>query len=195
MCKCGEPGVQPVLLLSHGAWAEFAFLALSQALLSWVSDVLFMMFTDEISQCQKSLKCVYFSVITVAILFFVDNIDLVSSLEATCPVSKYKTIALEWLFFSPKVPQTHSSALDFTTKQVQAAQHISQLSGATNPNNQIHSKRPNPNFSHLTVGIFKRNRGVSSIFYSQRADFDIRQIQRIEGNRGKNQKGWSCAVK
>lgn len=36
-----------------GVRAVFAFLALSQAVLSWVSDLLFTMFMDEISRYQK----------------------------------------------------------------------------------------------------------------------------------------------
>lgn len=70
-------------LYALGVRAEFAFLALSQALSSWVSDVLFMMFMDGLSRCQKGLESVSFSDITVASLLFADDIVLLVSLDAT----------------------------------------------------------------------------------------------------------------
>lgn len=68
-------------LYALGVRAEFAFLALSQALSSWVSDVLFMVFTGEVSTCQGGLESVQFSDITVASLLFADDIVLLVSLE------------------------------------------------------------------------------------------------------------------
>lgn len=46
--QCEESRVRQSL---NTVRVEFAFLALSQADLSWVSDVLFMMFINEISRC------------------------------------------------------------------------------------------------------------------------------------------------
>lgn len=63
-------------LYALGVRAGFAFLALSQALLSRVSDVLFMIFMDEISRCRKGLESVQFSDITAAPLLFADDIVL-----------------------------------------------------------------------------------------------------------------------
>lgn len=70
-------------LYALGARAEFAFLASSQALSSWASDVLFMMCVDEISGSQKGLEKVQLGDITVASLLFADDIVLLVSLDAT----------------------------------------------------------------------------------------------------------------
>lgn len=82
-------------LYALGVRAEFAFLALSQALSSWVSDVLFMMFMGEISTCQGGLASVQFSNITVASLLFADDAVLLVLLDATLEhfaFSKYETV-------------------------------------------------------------------------------------------------------
>lgn len=78
MCAaCGAKSLARLYAL--GVRAEFAFLALSQALSSWVSDVLFMMFMDEISRCRGGLESVRLSDITAAPLLFADDVVLLVS--------------------------------------------------------------------------------------------------------------------
>lgn len=76
----------------------FEFLAASQAVPSWVSDVLFIMFIDEISRCWRALRSVHFSDITVTSCFCADDFIFLVSIEIIepkldtsleqCPVSK-----------------------------------------------------------------------------------------------------------
>lgn len=60
---------------------EFALLAVSQAASMWVSDVLFMMFINELSRCWRGLERVHLSDIAVISCYVTNDIVFLVSLN------------------------------------------------------------------------------------------------------------------